>query len=420
MKNSTSLTFGDISFKASHNSYDRNETISEQLEFDPIAPYQSGCMAIELDIIRQSRDYKNGEITSGYFKVSHTPGSSKASHLDEWLGYILGWHSKNPNHLPVVVYIDIKSNKGGYSDFGDRIDQYLAKYFDKSIIYTPGTLYSSLPKDTDTYNDLCSFVVQKGWPKIDQMLGKIIFCLTGNPEWKKEYANSPDLLTSRLCFSDDGSEYETPPTFGNRVFFNFDTKKKDKWSEMIKKYTTSHLITRVYEVNDADLWENAVTCTFSAIATNKIRNNEWAYVSNDGHPYLKKRIDLDPLPPAKLMSIKNIANSEYRTDHATKMSKEYIEKKCDFYFEGQYDGDDIFAIKNAENNKYFSDHIGTMESEIKSINQKWRLIKVDGKLNRYYIQNLGNLKYMTKRASQLSTKNGNDEIYEIEEIIADK
>jgi len=414
MKNSASPTFGDISFKASHNSYQRSETISNQLEFDPTAPYQSGCMAIELDIIRQSKDYKNGEITSGYFKVSHTQGASAASHLDEWLGYIFGWHNSNPNHLPIVVYIDIKSTEGGYLSFGDRIDQYLTKYFDKSIIYTPGMLYSSkLKGEGDTYNDLCSFVVQKDWPQIDQMLGKVIFCLTGNSDWKKMYADSSDLLTTRLCFSDDDSEYETPPTTGNRVFFNFDTKKKDKWNETIKKYSKNHLITRVYEVNDADLWEKALTCTFSAIATNKIRNHKWAYVSNEGHPYLKKLIDLPPLPPSELKSMKNIANNEYRTDHAKKMSKDYKKSNCDFYFESQYDGTNIFAIKNKENNKYFSDHIATMESEIKSIDQKWKLTKVDGKINQYYIQNLGNLKYMTKRASQLSEKNGINEIYEL-------
>ncbi|TDW52756.1 calcium-dependent phosphoinositide phospholipase C [Flavobacterium sp. 270] len=416
MKTSTSLTFGEISFKASHNSYERNETISDQLDFDPNEPYQSGCMAIELDIIRQSKDYENGEITSGYFKVSHTLGNTTAPHLDEWLGYIFGWHNTNPNHLPIVVYIDIKSSEGGYLDFGDRIDQYLTKYFDKSIIYTPGILYSSQPKENgDTFNDLCSFVVQKGWPQIDQMSGKIIFCLTGNPDWKKTYADSSDLLTNRLCFSDNGAEEEAPPTTGNRIFFNFDIKKKDKWNDMIKKYSTNNLITRVYEVNNPDLWEKALTCTFSAIATNKIRNNKWAYVSNQGHPYLKKLINLPPLPPSQLKSIKNIANNEYRTDHATKMSSDYKKSNCDFYFESQYDGIDIFAIKNKKNNQYFSDHIITMKSEVKSINQKWKLIKVEGKVNQYYIQNLGNLKYMTKRASQLSDNNGSNEIYELEE-----
>ncbi|GGF06208.1 Ca2+-dependent phosphoinositide-specific phospholipase C [Flavobacterium limi] len=416
MKNSTSLTFGDISFKASHNSYERNETISEQLEFDPNAPYQNGCMAIELDIIRQSKDYKDGKISSGYFKVSHTKGNTTASHLDEWLGYIFGWHNNNPNHLPVVVYIDIKSSEGGYLNFGDRIDQYLRKYFDESIIYTPGELYLSQSKENDdTYNDLCSFVVQKGWPQINQMLGKIIFCLTGGSDWKKEYADSSDLLTTRLCFSDDGSEYETPPITGNRIFFNFDTKKKDKWDEMIKKYSTNNFITRVYVVNDADLWETALNCTFSAIATNKIKNHKWAYVGNERLPYLKKRINLPPLPASKLKSIKNIANDEYRTDHATKMSKDYKKTNCDFYFESQYDGHDIFAIKNKKNNKYFSDNITIMQSEVKSINEKWRLIKVEGTVNRYYIQNLGNLKYMTKKASQLSTENGSNEIYELQE-----
>jgi len=414
MKNTDSLTFGAISFKASHNSYERNETISEQLDFDPTAPYQSGCMAIELDIIRQSKDYKDGEITSGYFKVSHTLGASAASHLDEWLGYIFGWHNSNPNHLPIVVYIDIKSEKDGYLHFGDRIDQYLTKYFDKSIIYTPGMLYASQPKtESDTYNDLCSFVVEKGWPQIDQMRGKVIFCLTGNPDWKREYADAADLLTKRLCFSDNGSEEENPPEKGNRVFFNFDTKKKDKWQDIVKKYSKKNLITRVYEVNDADLWEKALNSTFSAIATNKIRNNKWAYVSNEGQPYVKKMIDLPPLPPSEFKSMKNIANNEYRTDHATKMTKNYDSSTCKFEFESQYDGPTIFAIKNTKNKKYFSDHITTMQSEVKSINQKWKLIKIEGKENQYYIQNLGNLKYMTKRASQLSENNGSNEIYEL-------
>ncbi len=414
MKNTDTLTFGSISFKASHNSYERKEKISNQLDFDPTAPYQSGCLAIELDIIRQSNDYKDGNITSGYFKVSHTQGASGASHLDEWLGYIFGWHNSHPNHLPIIVYIDNKSEAGGYKDFGDRIDQYLKKYFDESIIYTPKMLYNSKEKKSeDKYNDLCSFVVQKGWPTLYEMRGKVIFCLTGNPSWKKTYADSPNLLTERICFSDDGSENEEPPINGNRVFFNFDTGKKHKWDTMIKKYSKKHLITRVYEVNDADLWEKALICTFSAIATNKIRNNKWAYVNLAGFPYLEKLIDPPALPSPTFKSMKNIGNGEYRTDHATKMTKDYNDSTCKFAFESQYDGNDIFAIKNTKNNQYFTDHIATMSNKVKSINEKWKLIKVEGKNDQYYIQNLGNLKYMTKRASQLSDKNGTNEIYEL-------
>ena len=97
-----STPFQNVVFKASHNSYDRKESLSEQLTLkSPI--YQCGCRGIELDIWRHSSDSMN----DGYFTVNHaTNGGPK---LSVYLDQLSDWHTKNPDHDVIWVMLDIKS-----------------------------------------------------------------------------------------------------------------------------------------------------------------------------------------------------------------------------------------------------------------------------------------------------------------------
>ncbi len=48
------LRYSEVSMKGAHNSYQRDETIIEQLHWNPAKPYQAGCRALELDIAQSS------------------------------------------------------------------------------------------------------------------------------------------------------------------------------------------------------------------------------------------------------------------------------------------------------------------------------------------------------------------------------
>lgn len=397
-------TYGQVTFKASHNAYDRDEHLAEQLTFMINEPWQGGCLALEFDIWRHTSAYSyKKEIKKEYFTVSHTTPGSKP--FSDWLNDLLRWHELDKEHLPVLVTIDIKSSRGGYDNFHEALDTYLMAYFNADLLFKP--------MDLGFKEDLCGSIINYGWPAFrgEKLKGKFIFCLSGNKEWKSEYANY-NLLTERYCFSDlDTDDESEPPENGNFVFFNFHIydKNKGKWGLTIPKYSQKQLITRAYVANSETNWQNSISATFSAIATDKIKNHSWASVDNNGKPYKIKNLDWD------LRSLKNRSNGEYRTDHATKMREDYKYPDCTFRFE-QQEQQDVFAIKNLKNQEYFDCTISSMSDEINDDCQRWKLIPVNGVADGFYIQNVKNKKYMTKRASKLSETKGNDEVYLVKNI----
>jgi hypothetical protein len=275
----SNLTFDQLIFKASHNSYDADETLQQQLTFNPSKPYNCGCMGIELDIWRHSSAYiPYQSISADYFTVAHvTPGDTT---LSSYLAQVLQWHNANPGHDIVLINLDIKSSNGGFDNFQDEIDTYLKCWFGEELIFKPGMLMKN------TSLTLCQNVIATGWPSISDasLKGKFMFCLSGNSDWKAQYAATN--LRERYCFSDqdesDSDKNLQPPTTGNIVFFNFNvhSNKSSTWMKTIPPFAKNKLITRTYVSNDEDLWNDCIVANVSAIATDKISGHDWCEVSN--------------------------------------------------------------------------------------------------------------------------------------------
>jgi len=403
------LTFDQIIFKASHNSYDKNgESLASQLTFNPAQPYNNGCMAIELDIWRESSPYTPYvSIAKDYFKVGHT---SPGDDLCDYFADVLNWHKSNPGHDVVLITLDIKSWQGGYDNFQDEIDTYLKCYFGEELIFKPNKLMlnSSL--------SLCANVVSTGWPKLSSpdLKGKFIFCLSGNADWKAEYARTN--LNQRYCFSDldesDSNAAVQPPTSGNIVFFNFHiyNSSRDVWMTTIPPFSTNKLITRAYVIDSETNWTNCMNANVSAIATDSVTGSDWCKVSNTAE-YKQKTQFYDK------RYLKNKANNEYRTNEATKMQDTFESPDCTFIFHPFQNGTEIvYALQNAANGEYLDCSISSMSGSVDGNCQKWRLKVVSADRSEYYVQNLENGEYLTKKASQLSDSAGTDEVYIINEV----
>ncbi len=406
--NSGNLRYHQITFKASHNSYERDETLSQQPTFNPEQPYNDGCLGLEFDIWRHSSRYTPGRAINPLYFTVHHDKPNKGGTLAHHLGEVKNWHNDNPNHPPVLITIDIKSTNGGYNNFHDEIDTYLKMHFGEYLIFKPNQLL---------YNNnlsLAQNVIESGWPRITSpsMRGKFIFCLSGKGDWKTIYGNSG--ISERYCFSDQERDddkapgddgYQAPPSTGNFVFFNFNVhnSNRGKWLQSIPLYFDRNLITRAYVANSEDNFNNCIRAKVSAIATDKIRNHPWAKVS-DTEPCLSKLT-----PPLDIRSIKNIENNEYRANQATEMQENYESPKCDFIFEAQ-PGTNIFALRNAYNSQYLDCTITSMSSTINDDCQRWRLIPTTG-INRYFVQNVKNGEYLTKRASKLEDEPLSHEIH---------
>jgi hypothetical protein len=208
--------------------------------------------------------------------VAHSsPGTTT---LFSYFEQVRQWHDSNPEHDVVLITLDIKSSHGGFDNFQDEIDTYLQCWFGENLIFKPGPLFKD-PKLT-----LCQNVIATGWPTLSQLKGKFIFCLSGNKQWKAQYATTN--LPKRFCFSDhdesDSDKNLQPPTSGDIVFFSFNIhdSKSEVWTKSIPRFAAKKLITRTYVSNSETNWTNCIKANVSAIATDEVSSQTWCKVSD--------------------------------------------------------------------------------------------------------------------------------------------
>ena len=265
------MKYHEVSFKASHNSYERNESIHEQLRFFASDPSRCGCRGLEFDIWRHSNE------TERFFTVSHS-NPSGGYPLAYYLGLLLSFHVNQPQHDPIFVTIDIKSTNGSIQSLPQEIDSYFKRYFTEALIFKPSQLFFNRRLS------LCENVIQNGWPDTSAMKGKFLFCLSGTKSWKTFYADSG--IRDRLCFSDmdigDNDSNPFVPAKGNIVIFNMHiwTDHFNTWKNTLPLYFNRNLLTRVYEADGEALWNKAQTRSATVIATNKVSGKSWAKVGS--------------------------------------------------------------------------------------------------------------------------------------------
>jgi Phosphoinositide phospholipase C, Ca2+-dependent len=257
----------NIIFKALHNSYNRDETIAQQLTFNSTAAYQCGCRGIEFDIWRH--DDNNPPMNPGYFTVDHTSSFSGET-LQYWLDQVLSWHKDNPNHDLVWIMLDIKSSQGDSSTFPNQIDSYLTDYFGLGLIASPKFLFPTL----SDANPIGNIVASEGWTTLGTVVGKFIFCLSGNEDWKNVYVNQNP--SERLCFADTDDDKK----LGNkRVVYNVEAG--DEKTSVFQSLIQKNIFIRVYDTNSNNDWTEATNMGANMLATNKVSNSTWAEVSAD-------------------------------------------------------------------------------------------------------------------------------------------
>ncbi len=181
------LRLNEIKMVASHNSYKKQGTalgramialgsskedarlmnygnvwISEQLD--------AGIRSIEIDL-----RYKNGS-----FVTTHVPLVDNRSVCPDFsllLEELKLWSDNHPNHIPIIIILELKSDwmvlDPTLDDIGqselEMLNDMLLFNFD-SAIYTPEMLKGS-------YDSLQERIATESWPYVSDLLGKFIFVL---------------------------------------------------------------------------------------------------------------------------------------------------------------------------------------------------------------------------------------------------
>lgn len=267
------LRYHEVSFKASHNSYQRDEPFLDQIAFDPDKPYEAGCRALELDI-SQSND-------GLYWSVGHKGSYDKDyRQLSQFLGELRQYLEHHTDPDPVTLYLDLKHV--ATTQFPEQLDQYIRDYLGDGTtapVFSPGALFG-------TESNLSEGAAKNGWPTLRDLRGKYLICLTGNKDDKAKYAATEPKL--RLCFADLDCGASQDPISADRVFFNYHlySSEKDEWEAVFKKAAgRKNAIIRGYVLNGKDLWNNALGAGCHALATDKIKGHDWAKVGDD--PFVK-------------------------------------------------------------------------------------------------------------------------------------
>lgn len=258
--------YNEVKFKASHNSYNRDEHIIDQLQWQH--NHNNGCRGIELDI-SQSDDGKHFSVAHKFWYDNDAPD------LSQYLNHLRVWSKDNPKHDCITVHLDLKKVN---PNFIEQLDLYLEKHFD---IGTDTSLFS--PKHLiQQYPNLATGLTKHGWPTLGELRGKFIFCLSGLEEHKAKYAAT--LPSERYCFADYGIKNNSTPTLDHRVFLN--CKKPfftlQNWRKAFHK-TKQHLpysIIRVYGINSQSYWNQSLVNKSNILSTDKVSDHDWAKVGN--------------------------------------------------------------------------------------------------------------------------------------------
>jgi hypothetical protein len=269
------LCYDQLAFKASHNSYERDESVLQQLHWSVVDSFNGGCRGLEFDINRFS-DESNGT-TASYFQVNHDQ-HGEGPFLATYLQDLLSFHESDPDHDPIFVSLDIKSEDGSVTVFPDEIDNYLTAFFDKFLICTPAQV---MP---DESLDLVANLQETGWPLLSDLRGKFIFCLSGTEEWKSTYAVTDPR--QRLCFADfgvDDDDTETPVTGGPRAVANLHLSSDDysRWKQLVPSLRAQRLLVRAYVLNSDGIWDKAQGAGVNVLSTDKVSDYEWAMVGTE-------------------------------------------------------------------------------------------------------------------------------------------
>jgi hypothetical protein len=186
---------------------------------------------------------KNEVIKKPGFKVLHIPDIDyETNYLTflESLNALKTWSDKNPEHSPVFVNIEAKgssaADESGFLRFIGfkraikfdslaylQLDTEIKSVFPLERILTPSILRADFTSIDERLNE-------KGWPSLDECLGKIIFILQGNND--EIYKRSIDRKEDRVLF------VYAEPGEKNTAFVirNSSKGKENEIYELTKKY----------------------------------------------------------------------------------------------------------------------------------------------------------------------------------------
>ena len=282
-----SLRYNEVQFKGAHNSIDRDESISAQLDWDSKEPHQGGCRGIELDIVQDPK--YTGRDETWVFGVQHGgPYTPATPGLVKCLREVRSWSESHPRHHVVTIHIDLKEEAtlGEDKIFVQQIDEIFAGSLGKDRIFRPSELKRDAPS-------LLAGVEKYGWPELKELRGRCILVFSGSDgeeavqrRRRAYYTTDPRErfafvdLDQRAAGAHGADECDIKAPYyneGSRVFVNIELGRKD-WTRLGREAHQRGFVTREWKANDEASWRAAREAGINILTTDRIRNYPWASV----------------------------------------------------------------------------------------------------------------------------------------------
>lgn len=259
------LRYNQVSQKATHNSYQRAESVTDQLgrhqartiEFDVHAISPLGLPAPKGDWLTYHNRWDN---------------KSSCRLLSECLGLVAAFDRAHPNHQVITIFFDVNQMGGpGHT----RADFYrvITGAIPHEKIVTPKNLMAACP-DAKTLKES---VTQEGcgWPVLEEVRGKFLFVVSGGAAM---FAQGYDL-NSDLVFLTDRHVTEISAGEPNRIFYNMGGPQ-----EFVRRVRAAGFVSRVYGLNDRESYLAARKLGANLLATDCADVEQFPWSVPPGEP----------------------------------------------------------------------------------------------------------------------------------------
>lgn len=277
----SNLPYNGVRAKASHNSYQRKEGLSDQLAYWRIR-------SLELDL-HNGRPGSPALPGDWYVYHTSTDKSSSVQTFSQALQWLAGFHAAVPDHEVCTIALDLKDSFDA-SHTPEGLDALINAAL-PGAVYTPAQLLGG--------NDHLQQSAGN-WPTLAQLRGKFVFIMTtGNLDSPDSHLNQyvQNGATANIRTGFVAPEISQPAQITARnyaVWFNMTIANAPKLGPSV---FAAGFMSRAFGANSQGDWNQGISAQCHLIGTDKVNSlsDPWARTDNaQGWPFQGIQVAADP------------------------------------------------------------------------------------------------------------------------------
>ena len=198
------LRLHHVQVRGTHNSYH----VEPESVVHPSHAYSHAPLDIQLEtqnVRTFELDLHRFDDTFEVFHLSLVDEVSTCQMFTDCLSVVQNWSASKPDHLPVMIWIEMKSGmREEPLESLLLIEEEIKSVFPEEQLLTPELVrgeYASVREALDT----------EGWPTLGEVRGRVMFIILNNGEHTGPYTNDFTSLDDRILFPRaDSSQYGMP------------------------------------------------------------------------------------------------------------------------------------------------------------------------------------------------------------------